>query len=34
MTDNLFQPFSLNDSITLDNRIVMAPLTRCMAAMT
>ena len=31
MTDNLFQSFSLNDSITLDNRIVMAPLTRCMA---
>ncbi|MDP2562815.1 alkene reductase [Psychrobium sp. 1_MG-2023] len=31
MTDNLFQPFSLNDSIHLNNRIVMAPLTRCMA---
>lgn len=31
MTDNLFQPFVLNDTITLDNRILMAPLTRCMA---
>ena len=31
MTDNLFQSFVLNDSIELQNRIVMAPLTRCMA---
>ncbi|MCE2571134.1 alkene reductase [Motilimonas eburnea] len=31
MTDNLFQPFALNDTITLNNRILMAPLTRCMA---
>ncbi|MGB0899332.1 MAG: alkene reductase, partial [Psychrobium sp.] len=31
MTDNLFQSFSLNDSIELANRIAMAPLTRCMA---
>lgn len=31
MTDNLFQPFALNETITLDNRILMAPLTRCMA---
>lgn len=31
MTDNLFQSFTLNDSIKLNNRIVMAPLTRCMA---
>jgi len=31
MTDNLFQPFALNDSIELSNRILMAPLTRCMA---
>ena len=31
MTDNLFQSFALNDTITLSNRIVMAPLTRCMA---
>ncbi|MCF2948026.1 alkene reductase [Paraglaciecola aquimarina] len=31
MTDNLFKPFALNDSIQLKNRIVMAPLTRCMA---
>ncbi len=29
--DNLFQPYKLNDTLTLDNRIVMAPLTRCMA---
>lgn len=27
----LFQPYTLNDTITLSNRIVMAPLTRCMA---
>lgn len=32
MTDLLFQPHVLNDQITLNNRIVMAPLTRCMAA--
>lgn len=31
MTDNLFQNFSLNKTITLQNRILMAPLTRCMA---
>jgi 2,4-dienoyl-CoA reductase-like NADH-dependent reductase (Old Yellow Enzyme family) len=31
MTDNLFQSFSLNDTIELSNRILMAPLTRCMA---
>lgn len=31
MTANLFQPFKLNDSITLNNKILMAPLTRCMA---
>lgn len=31
MTDILFQPYKLNDKITLKNRIVMAPLTRCMA---
>lgn len=31
MTDNLFQPFALNETITLNNRILMAPLTRCMA---
>jgi len=31
MTDNLFQPFALNDTIELNNRIIMAPLTRCMA---
>ncbi|MBA6355082.1 MULTISPECIES: alkene reductase [unclassified Colwellia] len=31
MTDNLFQPYALNDTITLNNRILMAPLTRCMA---
>lgn len=29
--NDLFQPFKLNDTITLDNRILMAPLTRCMA---
>lgn len=29
--DILFQPFTLNDTITLQNRILMAPLTRCMA---
>ncbi len=31
MTEILFQPYHLNDQITLSNRIVMAPLTRCMA---
>ncbi|QQX81305.1 alkene reductase [Shewanella sp. KX20019] len=31
MTDNLFQNFALNETITLQNRILMAPLTRCMA---
>jgi N-ethylmaleimide reductase len=31
MTSNLFQPYSLNNAITLKNRILMAPLTRCMA---
>ncbi|ENM5769310.1 alkene reductase [Vibrio mimicus] len=31
MTDILFQPYALNDVITLKNRIAMAPLTRCMA---
>ena len=29
--NNLFEPLVLNDTITLNNRIVMAPLTRCMA---
>lgn len=28
---HLFEPIKLNDAITLNNRIVMAPLTRCMA---
>ena len=31
MTDNLFQPYQLNNTIRLNNRILMAPLTRCMA---
>lgn len=31
MTDNLFEEYALNDSIKLQNRILMAPLTRCMA---
>ncbi|QFU25426.1 alkene reductase [Shewanella eurypsychrophilus] len=31
MTDNLFQSYALNDTLTLKNRILMAPLTRCMA---
>ena len=31
MTENLFKPFALNNTITLKNRILMAPLTRCMA---
>ncbi|MDN3609750.1 alkene reductase [Vibrio ostreicida] len=29
--DILFQPAELNNTITLSNRIIMAPLTRCMA---
>lgn len=29
--NTLFTPFKLNDTITLNNRILMAPLTRCMA---
>ena len=29
--DNLFTPLELNKRITLKNRIIMAPLTRCMA---
>ncbi|EGU61725.1 NADH:flavin oxidoreductase/NADH oxidase [Vibrio nigripulchritudo ATCC 27043] len=31
MTANLFESFQLNSEITLQNRILMAPLTRCMA---
>ncbi|WP_028866281.1 alkene reductase [Psychromonas aquimarina] len=31
MTSNLFQSYALNNSIKLNNRILMAPLTRCMA---
>ncbi|PKI16772.1 alkene reductase [Colwellia sp. 12G3] len=31
MTDNLFTPYALNSTINLNNRILMAPLTRCMA---
>ncbi|TCI02167.1 alkene reductase [Corallincola luteus] len=31
MTDILFQPYTLNPTLTLKNRILMAPLTRCMA---
>lgn len=31
MTDILFEAYKLNDTITLKNRIAMAPLTRCMA---
>ncbi|TLX49571.1 alkene reductase [Pseudoalteromonas ruthenica] len=31
MTDLLLQPYALNDELTLKNRILMAPLTRCMA---
>ncbi len=31
MTSNLFQSYALNNSINLNNRILMAPLTRCMA---
>ncbi|MBU2898174.1 alkene reductase [Vibrio hepatarius] len=29
--EHLFDAFRLNDAITLNNRIIMAPLTRCMA---
>ena len=31
MSTDLLQPFKLNNSIELQNRILMAPLTRCMA---
>jgi 2,4-dienoyl-CoA reductase-like NADH-dependent reductase (Old Yellow Enzyme family) len=31
MTDNLLKPYPLNTTLTLKNRILMAPLTRCMA---
>ncbi|WP_394129032.1 alkene reductase [Shewanella maritima] len=31
MTANLFTPYQLNETLTLQNRILMAPLTRCMA---
>lgn len=31
MTTNLLQPYALNNTINLSNRILMAPLTRCMA---
>lgn len=31
MTANLFKPYALNNTINLNNRILMAPLTRCMA---
>ena len=31
MNNVLLSPFKLNDSITLNNRILMAPLTRCMS---
>ena len=31
MTSTLFSPFELNSTLTLKNRILMAPLTRCMA---
>ncbi|RMF18749.1 MAG: alkene reductase [Gammaproteobacteria bacterium] len=30
-THILFEPYKLNDTLTLNNRILMAPLTRCMA---
>lgn len=29
--NTLFQPYRLNDTLTLANRFMMAPLTRCMA---
>ena len=31
MTENLLEPYALNNTINLSNRILMAPLTRCMA---
>ena len=31
LNDILFTPYSLNSTLTLRNRIVMAPLLRCMA---
>lgn len=31
MNNDLFQPYVLNNALTLNNRILMAPLTRCMA---
>jgi len=31
MTENLLKPYALNNTIKLNNRILMAPLTRCMA---
>lgn len=31
MTANLLKPYALNNTINLSNRILMAPLTRCMA---
>ncbi len=31
MTSQLLQPLKLNDKITLNNRVIMAPLTRCFA---
>ncbi|MCL1044698.1 alkene reductase [Shewanella electrodiphila] len=31
MTATLFTPYKLNDTLTLNNKIIMAPLTRCMA---
>ena len=31
MTDNLFQTYALNNTLSLKNRILMAPLTRCMS---
>lgn len=31
MTSYLLQPLKLNDKITLNNRVIMAPLTRCFA---
>ncbi|MFT4926741.1 MAG: N-ethylmaleimide reductase, partial [Phenylobacterium sp.] len=31
MTQNLFESYRLNSSLTLKNRIIMAPMTRCMA---
>ena len=31
MNKNLFEPYALNNTLNLNNRILMAPLTRCMA---